>query len=112
MTDLPHSPDDLLQRLFTIFPDFRASYEGPLYDEPLSHDSVLTAFTSDFGVQFRDSTDDQFRAFAALVHAAMSAGGELERAFSTCFLQHVREVDIDRVFWPYLSGAAREHIKP
>ena len=112
MTQLLHSPDELLDKLFTIFPDFCASYEGPLYEEPLSYDSVLTAFTSDFGVQFRSSTDDQFCAFAALLHAAVSAGGELERAFSTCFLQHLREVDVDRVFWPYLSSATREHIKP
>jgi hypothetical protein len=112
MTQLLHSPDELLDRLFAMFPGFRASYEGPLYDEPLSYDSVLTAFTSDFGVQFRDSTDEQLRAFAELVHAAVSSGGELERAFSTCFLQHLREVDVDRVFWPYLSSVAREHIKP
>ena len=112
MPDLPRSPGELLESLFAIFPEFRASYEGPLYDEPLSYDSVLTAFTSDFGVQFRSSTDDQFRAFAAVVDEAISAGGELEHAFSTCFLEHLREVDVDRVFWPYLSSAAREHIKP
>ncbi len=112
MTQWLYSPDELLDRLFAIFPVFRASYEGSLYDQPLSYDSVLTAFTSDFGVQFRDSTDDQFRAFATLVDEALSAGGELEHAFSTCFLQHLREVDVDRVFWPYLSSAAREHIKP
>jgi hypothetical protein len=112
MTQLPNSPDELLEKLFVIFPDFRASYEGPLYDEPLSYDSVLTAFTSDFGVQFHSSTDDQFRAFGALIDEAVSAGGELKHAFSTCFLEHLREVDVDRVFWPYLSRAASEHIKP
>ena len=112
MTQFLDYSGQLLERLFAIFPAFRGSYEGPLYDEPLSYDSVLTAFTSDFGVQFRDSTDDQFRAFAALVDAAVSAGGEIERAFSTCFLQHLREVDVDRVFWPYLSSAAREHVNP
>src|SRR2546430_1891321 len=112
MTDLPHSPGQLLESLFAIFPEFRASYQGPLYDEPLSYDPVLTAFTSDFGVQFRSSRDDQFRAFATLLREAVAADGELERAFSTCFLQHLREVDIDRVFWPYVSSAAREHIKP
>jgi hypothetical protein len=112
MFSLAHSPDELLQQLFTIFPAFRASYEGPLYNEPLNYDSVLTAFTSDFGVQFRRSTAAQFGEFGALLDGAVAAGGELERAFSICFLQHIREVDVDRAFWPYLSSAVREHIKP
>jgi hypothetical protein len=112
MTQLLYSPDELLERLFAIFPDFRTSYEGPLYNEPLNYDSVLTAFTSDFGVQFRRSTASQFREFSALLDQAVAAGGELGRAFSICFLQHIREVDVDRTFWPYLSSAVREHIKP
>ena len=112
MFSLPHSPDELLQRLFTIFPAFRETYEGPLYNERLDYDSVLTAFTSDFGVQFRESTAAQLAEFGALLDQAVAAGGELGRAFSTCFLQHIREVDVDRVFWPYLSSAVREHIKP
>jgi hypothetical protein len=112
MFSLPHSPDELLQRLFAIFPDFRAHYEGPLYDEPLGYDSVLTAFTSDFGVQFRRSTASQFRDFAALLDHAVAGGGELGRAFSVCFLQHIREVDVDRTFLPYLPSAVHEHIKP
>jgi hypothetical protein len=112
MFSLPHSPNELLQRLFSIFPDFRASFEGPLYDEPLGYDSVLTAFTSDFGVQFRRSTESQFQEFAALVDHALADGGELARAFSVCFLQHIREVDVDRAFWPYLPSTVREHIKP
>jgi hypothetical protein len=112
MTPLVYSPEELLDRLFAIFPDFRVSYQGPLYEQPLNYDSVLTAFTSDFGVQFRSSTDNQFRDFATLVLNAVAAGGQIEYAFSTCFLQHLREVDINRAFYPYLWSAAREHIKP
>ena len=61
MTAVPASPDELLERLFTIFPRFR-DYDGPIFDQPLTYDSVLTAFTSDFNEQLQD--------FAALVHAA------------------------------------------
>ena len=62
MTAVPASPDELLERLFTIFPRFRVDYDGPIFDQPLTYDSVLTAFTSDFNEQLQD--------FAALVHAA------------------------------------------
>jgi len=112
MTAIPHSPDDLLARLFTIFPRFQANYDGPIFDQPLSYDSVLTAFTSDFGLEFPNSSDDQLRDFAALVNTAVAEGGDLEHAFSQCFLDHVQEIHLDQLLWPYLSPAARERIKP
>jgi len=73
------------RRLFTIFPRFQANYDGPIFDQPLSYDSVLTAFTSDFALEFPNSSDDQLRDFAALLNAAVADGGELEHAFSQCF---------------------------
>jgi len=112
MTALPHSPDELLNRLFRMFPRFKANYDGPIFDQPLSYDSVLTAFTSDFGLEFPNSSDDQLHDFAVLVNAAVAHGGELEHAFSQCFLDHVRQIRLDQLLWPYLSPAARERIKP
>jgi hypothetical protein len=112
MNDLPRSPDELLDRLFAIFPQFRGNYDGPIFNQPLSYTSVLTAFTSDFGAQFASSSDDQLRDFAALVNGAVASEGELERAFSTCFLDHVLQIHLDEALWPYLSSAARERIKP
>ena len=112
MTAVPHSPDELLERLFTIFPRFQANYDGPIFDQPLSYDSVLTAFTSDFGLEFPNSSDDQLRDFAALLNAAVADGGELEHAFSQCFLDHALQIHLDQLLWPHLSGAARERIKP
>jgi hypothetical protein len=75
MIVLPDSPDELLNRLFTMFPRFKANYDGPIFDQPLSYDSVLTAFTSDFGLEFPNSSDDQLHDFAALVNAAVAHGG-------------------------------------
>jgi hypothetical protein len=112
MTALPTSPEELLDRLFAIFPRFQANYDGPIFDQPLSYDSVLTAFTSDFGLEFPNSSDDQLRDFAALLNAAVAHGGELERAFSQCFLDHALQIHIDHVLLRYLSSAARERIKP
>ena len=112
MTALPDSPDELLGRLFTIFPRFQANYDGPIFDQPLSYDSVLTAFTSDFGLDLPNSNNDQLRDFAPLVNAAMAHGGELEHAFSQCFLNHAIQIHLDQLLWPYLSNAVRERIKP
>jgi hypothetical protein len=112
MTSLLTSPQDLLDRLFAIFPRFQANYDGPIFDQPLSYDSVLTAFTSDFGLEFPNSSDHQLHDFAVLVNAAVAHGGELEHAFSQCFLDHARQIHLDQLLWPYLSPAARERIKP
>ena len=112
MTAVPHSPDELLHRLFTIFPRFEADYDGPIFDQPLTYDSVLTAFTSDFGLEFPNSSDDQLREFAGLVNAAVADGGELDHAFSQCFLDHAQQIHLDHLLRPYLSPAACERIKP
>ena len=112
MTALPTSPEELLNRLFAIFPRFQSNYDGPIFDQPLSYDSVLTAFTSDFGLEFPYSSDDQLRDFSALLNAAVAHGGKLERAFSQCFLDHALQIHIDHVLLRYLSSAARERIKP
>src|SRR5437879_10682815 len=97
MTALPHSPDELLNCLFTIFPRFQANYDGPIFDQPLSYDSVLTAFTSDFGLAFPNSSDDQLRDFAALLNAAVAHGGELEHALSEGFLDHDLQIHVDHL---------------
>ena len=73
---------------------------------------MLTALTSDFGLEFPNSRADQLRDFAALVNAALAHGGELEHAFSQCFLDHALQIHLDQLLWPYLSEAARERIKP
>jgi hypothetical protein len=112
MTAVPHSPGEVLDRLLTIFPRFQANYDGPIFDQPLNYDAVLTAFTSDFGLDFANSSDDQVRDFAALVNAPVAQGGELEHAFSQCFLDHAMQIHLDQLLWPYLSSAARERIKP
>ena len=70
MTAVPASPGELLERLFTIIPRFRVDYDGPIFDQSLTYDSVLTAFTSDFGLAFPNSTNEQLQDFAALVNAA------------------------------------------
>ena len=46
-------------------------------------------------------------ALAALLNAAVDAGGDAENAASTCLLEHARQVKVDRVLRPWLSQAAR-----
>src|SRR5205823_1589875 len=108
---LPQSPEELLEQLFTIFPEYRASYPGPIHDEQPSFHSVLISFSPCFGQLANTSSEKQLRSFWQLVNAAVEAGGVLENAFGTCLLEHLQQLQASRAFPPYLSKLPRERTK-
>ena len=108
MRTLPKTPEELLEELFIIFPQYRAAYGGPIHDETPTFHSVLMAFTPFFGAQIASLSERQLRAFGELVSAAVDVGGALESAFGTCLLEHLHQIGALRAFQPYLSECARE----
>jgi uncharacterized protein YbgA (DUF1722 family) len=100
---LPQSPEDLLEQLFTTFPEYRASYTGPIHDEAPSFHSVLIDFSTSFKWLADASSEKQLRSLGQLVNAAVEAGGVLGNAFDTCLLEHLHQIGALRVFRPYLS---------
>jgi hypothetical protein len=108
MRTLPTTPEELLEELFIIFPQYRAAYDGPIHDETPTFHSVLMAFTPFFGAQIASVSEWQLRTFGELVSAAVAAGGSLENAFGTCLLEHLYQIRALRAFHPYLSESARE----
>jgi hypothetical protein len=108
---LPQSPDELLERLFAIFPQYRTAYAGPIHDDAPTFHSVLVGFTPFFGSSLSSFSERQLQSFGALVSAAVEAGGALENAFGTCLLEHLSQIRALRGFRPYLSKLAREKTK-
>jgi hypothetical protein len=107
---LPRSPEQLLEELFRIFPEYRAELSGPIHDGLAFH-SVLMAFTPFFGKASGTFSEDQLKAFGSLVSAGVESGGPLENAFGTCLLEHLGQIRAWRAFRPYLSKVAREKAK-
>jgi hypothetical protein len=105
---LPQSPEQLLEELFAIFPQYRARYDGPIHDGTPTFHSVLMAFTPFFGAEGASLSEAQLRSFGAMVSAAVAAGGSLDNAFSTCLLEHLHQIRASGVLRPYLSELARE----
>ena len=105
---LPQSPEQLLEALFGIFPQYRANYPGPFHDDAPTFHSVLLVFTPFFGGALASFSEAQLRSFAALVNGAVAQAGPLENAFGTCLLEHLHQIKAVRVFRPYLSKLARE----
>ncbi len=108
MRTIPQSPEQLLEELFAIFPQYRVRYGGPIHDDTPTFHSVLMSFTPFFGAEAASLPEAQLRSFGELVSAAVAAGGPLENAFGTCLLEHLHQIRASRVLRPYLSELARE----
>ena len=105
---MPRSPEQLLEELFRVFPQYRTAYSGSIHDGPASFHSVLIDFTPFFGKMLVSFSEDQLKRFGALVSRAVDAGGPLENAFGTCLLEHLGQIRAGKLFRPYLSKVARE----
>jgi hypothetical protein len=108
---LPQSPEQLLEELFRIFPQYRADYPGPIHDGPASFHSVLIAFVPFFARASGSFSEGQLKSLGDLVSAAVQAGGTLENAFGTCLLEHLGQIRAWKALRPHLSELAREKAK-
>jgi hypothetical protein len=107
MTAAPESPEQLLERLFTIFPKYRSEYKGTIHDyEPTFH-SVLIGFNSFLGQYAHLAATSELKEFGQLVNTGVASGSDLENAFATCLLEHLRQIKVAGVLRPYLSEEAR-----
>jgi len=110
MRTLPSTPEALLEELFAIFPEYRATH-APIHNETPTFHSVLMAFTPFFGTRIACLSERQLRAFGELVSVAIAASDSLANAFETCLLEHLHQIRALRTFLPYLSELARERTR-
>jgi hypothetical protein len=52
----------------------------------------------------------QIERLASLINAAVDAGGNSENAVATCFLEHLGQVGLYKVFKPLLAKEARKRL--
>jgi hypothetical protein len=76
-----------------------------------THHAVLRCFLDYFSAGHEGFEKKQLERFCAWVNAAVAVGGEMENAVSTCFLEHARQVKINRVLAPYLSREAKSRFQ-
>jgi hypothetical protein len=110
-------PQETLRQLYAIFPAFESSWaheQAPAQDGLVdgvyyewSHQAVLTSFLEYFSMSYRSFSEKQLRAFGDWINAAVADDDDLENAVSTCFLEHSRQVGINRALAPYLSPEAK-----
>jgi len=67
----------------------------------------MTEFLTYFSTSQAQLSEKQLQQLADWINEAVSTDGDLENAVSTCFLEHMRQVRINRVLKPYLSQQAK-----
>ena len=103
-TVLPTTPQELQDALCQVFPDFKPQWDD---NEPLTYHALLLEFTPHFGKAASTYSERQLRAFGDIVNRSIASGGTLENAVSTCFLEHMHQINVRKVLGPYLSREAK-----
>jgi hypothetical protein len=103
------SPQSTLEFLVTLDPTFQSEWDS---EEPdpgeFTHHQVIQSFAVHLGRSHRSYTEKQLRGLGAWLSEAVDRGGEIENAVSTCLLEHLRQLKLNRVLGPFLSRAAKE----
>jgi hypothetical protein len=105
---VPQSPEELNAALVAIFPRFCTA--GPESEEPqcgcsISFHSLMREFAYFFGKEVASFTPKQLQRVGELLVCSVEHGGALENAVSTCFLEHARQLKVNRQLAPWLSKA-------
>jgi hypothetical protein len=109
MKRVPASPSELADELASVFPGFHVPAEEG--DGEASYHSVMREFASYFGRNASESSQKQLRACAELLVRCSAAPGDLENAMDTCFLEHTRQLRVDRELNPHLKEARKGRTK-
>lgn len=111
-------PQETLLQLCELFPTFRDEWaeenappEDGLFDGVYyewTHHAVLSAFLGFFAQHHDAFTEVQLRRLGDWINNAVTNDDEIENAVATCFLEHMRQVRINRILAPYLSRQAKQ----
>jgi hypothetical protein len=92
-----------------VFPDYGFDQdENNRYG--FGYHALLQDFISYFGGNNSKFTERQHRDFATFINVAVEAGGDLENAFDTCFLEHLIQCRARKPLSSFFSPAAKERL--
>jgi hypothetical protein len=99
------TPERLLEALADVLPEFLQEWEAG--EVPSTFHEVILRFTPFFGCRAKSFSPDELKRVGTLINDAVAEGGVIENAVSTCFLEHLRQIDAWRALKAYLSDRAR-----
>jgi hypothetical protein len=113
MKPLPQSSEELNADLTAIFPKFSGALEELTssggYQEGVNFHALMREFTCFFGRSIDSFSEKQLAQFSELVVRAIKQPGPLENAIDTCFLEHARQIKVNKQLAPWLAKARAKH---
>ena len=113
MKQLPQSPEELNTFLVRVFPAFSGSLEeleaSEAYEGRVNFHALMAEFTYFFGKSASTSSEKQLAQLAELLVLASKQPGDLENAIDTCFLEHTRQIKVNKLLAPWLAKAKAKH---
>jgi hypothetical protein len=103
------TPDELRNLLEQIFPNFSHEWEDDEQSESLHH--VMFVFTPFFGGQAGHAQPKQLEQLAKFINRSVQNDDKLENAISTCFLEHLHQINAERLLKPYLTDTAKRKLR-
>jgi hypothetical protein len=99
----------MLRQLQKLLPGFEHSWEDEDQWPGLgrSFHAVSRDLNDYFKAGYLSLTQRQLSAFAGWINGMVEAGGDLENAVSTCFLEHSGQVGFYKVLAPHLTALAK-----
>ncbi|MGO4703984.1 hypothetical protein [Dyella sp. 2RAB6] len=102
----------LLHDLASIFPEFAAYWQAEIRGDECPTSSLHGVYMSFLPFLTRaHPTPRQWQLAADHFSEAITAGGDRENAVSTCILEHLHQMRLDRVLRPLLSKEARANMR-
>lgn len=104
------TPTGLLAALQGIFPDFG---DGELAERILAEDATVHTVMFEFAGSFRagSQSSSQLNRLASLLTLCITETDALENAVGTCFLEHLRQIDRERVFAKQMPNDLKAYIR-
>ena len=115
-------PASLVALLKELFPKFegewaeasdederQAKYIG--YKVDLSFHRILQVFAPIGAELLTNSSPKQIGDFCKFINEAVSKGGDLENAISTCLVEHATQLNIRGILKPLLSEASKKELR-
>ena len=99
----------MLRQLLQLLPGFDPPWEeeGRWPGLGRSYHAVALDLTDYFSANCLSLTERQLRAFSAWINGMVEAGGDLENAISTCFLEHSGQIGVCKALSPHLTALAK-----
>ncbi|MCL2075269.1 MAG: hypothetical protein FWH15_02285 [Betaproteobacteria bacterium] len=113
MKQPPQSPEELNALLVAIFPTFSGSLEelesSDAYRNGVSFHALMIEFTCFFSKGASSFSGRQLEQLSESLVLASRQPSPLENAINTCFLEHIRQIKVNKLLAPWLAKAKAKH---